>query len=111
MDKLDHVKCDYLEKQKLLIFMRYSEGLENLYRTECARIMRDFVRDYPNHKIEWVSGMGTCFWVINNKIIYFDDYKFKDARLTSKLMPLIKFYNSIRDCPSYRNICTGDIEL
>lgn len=108
------MNIESIEKRKEKYLAHYEAKLEKMYVTEIVKIFKWFVKKYPKRTLEWSSGMGTAFWVLDGEILDCSDlepdfnhwnslqnrYGCKERlpdRRIQRLMPLWEFENSIHD--------------
>ena len=108
------MNIESLENRKQKLLKQYTSKLESMYIKEIEKVFKWFVRKYPKRRLQWVSGMGTDYWVLDGEILDcsaveqdFNHWNSLQNRFgcTSKLpnrkmqrlMPLWEFYNSIND--------------
>lgn len=132
MIKLESIKRDMSD--------RYHERMSRLYTNEVKKVIRWFMEKYPKRTIKWVSGMSTCFWVLDDEILdwscldvhyvptsvvdYGDGVKHRFGgehvwresvpdRRALRLMPLWNLYQSINDVTHVLGglVDTGDIDM
>jgi hypothetical protein len=100
-----------LKALKEAIFAEYTQAMEVAHEEACCQIIKTFQAKYKNHKLKFHSGNGTCAWCLNGQTIDFEEYKYKDERLMKHLQPLKDFLAIIEDCPTYRFISIGKVEV
>lgn len=109
------VDIDRLEEEKELFYLEYEKKVISIYKKEIGKIFRWFKESFPNHTIKWCSGMGTCFWILDDNILEWDERttKFMDRRIDI-LKPVYDFYMAINSSDyAYRTqwIHLGDINM
>lgn len=103
-----------LENRKEKLLKQYTTKLESMYIKEIEKVFKWFKKKYPKRRLQWVSGMGTDYWVLDGEILDCSDLE-QDFnhwnslqnrfgcksrlpnRKMQRLMPLWEFYNSIHD--------------
>ncbi len=100
-------ELEYIKKR---LTTKYIEDLATLYTREVHKVIDWFHCHYPKRSIRWMSGMGTCFWVVDDEIMYWNK-RDDPGRHDRALAPLWDLYLSITDTSSIQlyNICTGNI--
>lgn len=107
----DFISLKDLEEKKLAATIKYNQEIDAIYIEQMEIIMRWFVWSFPKRNLKWVSGMGTCFWVLDGEILHwetlversFDNgwtYRWVEPELTRQqkvLLPLYRFLQSIND--------------
>lgn len=103
-----------LENRKQKLLKQYTSKLESMYIKEIEKVFKWFVRKYPKRRLQWVSGMGTDYWVLDGEILdcsaVEQDFNHWNSlqnrfgcksklpnRKMQRLLPLWEFYNSIND--------------
>jgi len=97
-----------LEKEKEAIAAIFYGELEDLYKIEIRKVFGWFTEHYPKRTLKWVSGMGTCFWVLDGEILHWDTLTLVHSpgmhyvdplpdRKAEKLLPLWYFFRSINN--------------
>ena len=115
-----------IEERKQELTDNYLEALSVLYQVEIKKCIRWFKEKFPKRTIEWKSGMGTCFWVLDDEILHWNtldqyytsewDIAYRDStpdRIAQKLQPLWDVYQSINNASNVIGppIDTGDIRM
>lgn len=119
-----NVDREQLEQGKSLLTEVYEADIEELYKEIMQEILRWFRFKFPKRKLKWVSGMGSCFWVLDGEILHWevlvethDDHGYQTGykepepdRKQRLLKPLWDFFQSIHDHTNYlgRWIHIGD---
>lgn len=108
------MNIESLENRKQKLLKQYTSKLESMYIKEIEKVFKWFVRKYPKRRLQWVSGMGTDYWVLDGEILdcsaveqdfnhwnslqnRFDCKSKLPSRKMKRLIPLWEFYNSIND--------------
>ncbi len=107
----DFISLKDLEEKKLAATIKYNQEIDAIYIEQMEIIMRWFVWSFPKRHLWWVSGMGSCFWVLDGEILHWETlversndhgwtYHWVEPELTRQqkvLLPLYRFLQSIND--------------
>ena len=110
------MNIEKLEEMKAKLSFSYHRRLVQMYLEEISKVFVWFEKHYPKRTLEWKSGMGTHFWVLDDEILHWDASYFtgdgytdvEPDRYIKKLLPLWNFYLSICDST---NIDCGWIDI
>ncbi len=88
------IDCEFLEKIKANFYENYQTAIFNLYAVEIGKIFIWFKTHCKNHTLEWSSGNGTNFFILDGEIL---DLNIKGNKRVNFLKPLSDFQKSIND--------------
>ncbi len=120
-EPMTQADVDRFEEIKKKLTDDYSAAIDKMYRAEVVKAMIWFKDKYPKRTLEWKSGMGTCFWVLDDEILHWDSLilvftnscwdlhyeQTKPCRIANKLLPLWFVYQSMMDMS---NVCINNVD-
>jgi hypothetical protein len=95
-----------IEQLKAKATESYNAALEAIYIEQIKKVFAWFREKYPKRTLEWSSGMGVAFWVLDGEIVNWETmemdiqgswHRTKPDRKAQRLMPLWDFFHSIHD--------------
>lgn len=100
-----------IEEEKKELTEAYNEAMYELYKVEIQEAIDWFHAKYPKRTIQWRSGMGTCFWIMDEEILHWNTLDVKHSsgmweqwyvdavpdRRAQRLLPLWNVFQSIHD--------------
>ena len=101
-----HFTANY-EKQLAKIDEEYYTQLSETFIAERTIVMNWFKHKFPKRHLKWISGMGSCCWVLDGKILDIPtveedkeldfESRLDGGRPLKVILPLVNFYRSIMD--------------
>jgi len=94
------------DEEREKVDAEYNLQLVNMFLAERTIVMNWFKHKFPKRHLKWMSGMGTCCWILDGEILDIPEVdKVKvldldrrlDGRTLKVLLPLVNFYRSITD--------------
>jgi len=104
--RLQKIYATKYSEQLSKIDEEYYHQLSEMFTAERTVVMKWFKHNYPKRHLKWVSGMGTCCWLLDGEILDIpsvDEVKVLDfdqrldGRTLKVLLPLVHFYRAITD--------------